>query len=68
MRVTIQRVSEASVMINGRLFSKIYQGLVIFLGVSAEDDLNDILWLVNKISALRIFSDIEGKMNKSIMM
>jgi len=67
MRVTIQRVSEASVMINGRLFSKIHQGLVILLGISAEDDLNDILWLVNKISALRIFSDIEGKMNKSII-
>lgn len=67
MRVTIQRVSEASVMINGRLFSKIHQGLVIFLGVSASDDLNDIPWLVNKISGLRIFSDIEGKMNKSII-
>lgn len=67
MRVTIQRVSEASVMINGRLFSKIHQGLVIFLGVSGADDLNDIPWLVNKISGLRIFSDIEGKMNKSII-
>ena len=67
MRVTIQRVSEASVMINGRLFSKIHQGLVIFLGVSGADDLNDIPWLVNKIRGLRIFSDIEGKMNKSII-
>jgi len=67
MRVTIQKVSEASVKINGRMFSRINQGLVILLGVSTEDDLNDILWLVKKITALRIFPDIEGKMNKSII-
>jgi len=67
MRVVLQRVSEASVKINGSVTSSINQGLVILLGVSTEDDLSDILWLVNKISSLRIFPDIEGKMNKSIV-
>lgn len=67
MRVVLQRVSEASVKINGSVISSINQGLVILLGVSTEDDLSDILWLVNKISSLRIFPDIEGKMNKSIV-
>tara|TARA_B110000438_G_scaffold302954_1_gene362446 strand:- start:1444 stop:1896 length:453 start_codon:yes stop_codon:yes gene_type:complete len=67
MRVVLQRVSEASVKIDGCVTSSINQGLVILLGVSTEDDLTDILWLVNKISALRIFPDIGGKMNKSIV-
>jgi D-aminoacyl-tRNA deacylase len=67
MRVVLQRVSEASVKINGRVTSSINQGLVILLGVSTEDDLSDVLWLVNKISSLRIFPDIEGKMNKSVI-
>jgi len=67
MRVVLQRVSEASVKIDGRVTSSIQQGLVILLGVSTEDDLSDVLWLVNKISALRIFPDIRGKMNKSIV-
>ena len=67
MRVVLQRVSEASVKINGRVTSSINQGLVILLGVSTEDDLSDVLWLVNKISFLRIFPDIEGKMNKSVI-
>ena len=67
MRVVLQRVSEASVKIDGRVTSSIQQGLVILLGVSTEDDLSDVLWLVNKISSLRIFPDIEGKMNKSVI-
>ena len=67
MRVVLQRVSEASVKIDGCVTSSINQGLVILLGVSTEDDLSDVLWLVNKISALRIFPDIRGKMNKSIV-
>ena len=67
MRVVLQRVSEASVKINGRVTSSINQGLVILLGVSTEDDLSDVLWLVNKISSLRIFPDIEGKINKSVI-
>jgi D-tyrosyl-tRNA(Tyr) deacylase len=67
MRVVLQRVSEASVKINGRVTSSINHGLVLLLGVSTEDDLSDVLWLVNKISSLRIFPDIEGKMNKSVI-
>ena len=67
MRVTIQRVSEASVLINQTLKSHIKQGLVIFLGISANDTKDDFDWLSNKIINLRIFSDQQGKMNKSLL-
>ncbi len=67
MRVTLQRVSEASVVINHKLHSEIQQGLVVFLGITNLDSPADIQWLCKKISALRIFSDLAGKMNKSIV-
>lgn len=66
MRVTIQRVSEASVLINQQLRSKIGQGLVVLLGICTDDNADDIEWLCKKIVALRIFSDEQGKMNKSL--
>jgi D-tyrosyl-tRNA(Tyr) deacylase len=66
MRSVIQRVSSASVMIMGQKVSEIHQGLVVFLGVGKEDTKEDALWLANKISALRIFADGLGVMNKSI--
>lgn len=66
MRVTIQRVSEASVLINQKVKSEIKQGLVVLLGISTDDCSDDIEWLCKKITALRIFSDEQGKMNQSL--
>lgn len=66
MITVIQRVSEASVSINQQLKSHINKGLLIFLGIGHEDKQEDIDWLISKISNLRIFSDIDDKMNLSI--
>lgn len=66
MRVVIQRVSEASVTINGKVNSAIGPGLLILLGIETTDTAGEIDWLVQKISQLRIFSDEEGKMNRSV--
>lgn len=67
MRAVIQRVKTASVVVNNETVGAIDKGLLIFLGVGQDDQKDDIDWLVRKISQLRIFSDIEGKMNKSLM-
>lgn len=66
MRAVIQRVSEASVIIENEIISRIEIGLVILLGIEIDDNTVDVKWLANKTSQLRIFSDIEGKMNNSI--
>ncbi len=66
MRVFIQRVSEASVTINQSINGKINQGYLILLGIETLDQEEDIDWLCSKIIGLRIFSDVEGKMNLSI--
>lgn len=66
MRVVIQRVSEASVTIDGMVKSKIQWGLLILLGIEPEDSGEDIDWLCKKIAALRIFSDEAGMMNLSV--
>lgn len=66
MRVVIQRVSEASVTIDGTVKSAIGPGLLILLGIEDADEQEDIDWLCQKISKLRIFNDEEGKMNHSI--
>jgi D-tyrosyl-tRNA(Tyr) deacylase len=67
MRAVIQRVSEASVAVDGVIFSQIDAGLLIFLGIEHNDVKDDSLWLSNKIANLRIFSDKEGKRNNSIL-
>jgi len=67
MRILIQRTSEASVKIEGKIHGEINRGLVVLLGIEAEDTLDDINWLVRKLIGLRIFSDGEGKMNDSIV-
>ncbi len=67
MRVVIQRASEASVTIEGKVKSAIQQGLVILLGIENEDGTEDIDWLCRKISNLRIFNDDNGVMNKSVI-
>jgi D-tyrosyl-tRNA(Tyr) deacylase len=66
MKVVIQRVSEASVMIDGKVHNQINQGFVVLLGVGQTDDEQDINYMVQKILGLRIFSDAEGKMNYSL--
>lgn len=67
MRLVIQRVKHASVTIDGAVKSKIGQGLLILCGVESEDTLEDVDWLVGKVSKLRIFDDENGVMNKSVM-
>lgn len=66
MRVVIQRVSEASVLINQEIIASVRKGLVVLVGIETEDTNEDSLWLANKISQLRIFSDKDEKMNLSI--
>jgi len=66
MKVVIQRTTEASVTINHKVTGEIEDGLVLLLGVAANDNDEDIEWLCKKLSTLRIFSDDEGKMNLSI--
>jgi D-tyrosyl-tRNA(Tyr) deacylase len=66
MRVVIQRVAEASVMIDGKLFSSIKKGLLALVGVEENDSQEDAVELAGKISRLRIFDDSEGVMNLSV--
>lgn len=66
MRVVIQRVSKASVTIDNNIKAKINYGLLILLGIEADDSTNDIDWLCKKIVQLRIFNDDNDKMNLSI--
>ena len=66
MRVLIQRVSSGSVTVNGTPRPDIGTGLVVLLGIEEADTSEDIEWLVRKVSALRIFSDEDGHMNRSV--
>ncbi len=67
MRSVIQRVSKASVTINGSKVSEINNGLLILLGIEELDTNTDIEWLTKKIVNLRIFNDKNGVMNKSLI-
>ncbi len=67
MRAVIQRVSEASVTIEGVVKSKVQNGLLILLGIEDADAQEDIEWLSRKICHLRIFGDDNGVMNHSVM-
>lgn len=66
MRVVLQRVASASVEIENEIVAKIEKGLLILLGITAEDTQEDIDWLVKKIINLRVFSDKHQKMNLSV--
>jgi D-tyrosyl-tRNA(Tyr) deacylase len=66
MRTVIQRVSEASVTVEGKIVGRIGKGLMILLGIEDADDEEDVAWLAGKIAKMRIFSDAEGKMNANI--
>ena len=67
MRAVIQRVSRASVTIEGKIKAEIGQGFLILLGVCDEDSSEDVEWLVKKIANLRVFNDDNGVMNRSIL-
>lgn len=66
MRIVIQRVTHASVTIEGKIKSKIGQGLLILVGIEDADDASDAEWLSKKAANLRIFDDENGVMNRSI--
>ncbi len=67
MRVVIQRVSSASVTVDGKIIGEIQKGLMVLVGIVNEDDQSDIEWLSNKIVNMRIFEDEQGVMNKSVL-
>lgn len=66
MRLVLQRVSEASVQINGSSHAGIGKGLMILLGIEERDTQQDADWLIGKVRQMRIFNDEVGKMNLSI--
>jgi D-aminoacyl-tRNA deacylase len=66
MRVVIQRVSKASVKVDGIITGAIQKGLLVLMGVEDADTMEDIEWISGKISNLRIFDDAEGVMNLSV--
>lgn len=67
MRVVIQRVSEASVVIDNKVNAEMGKGLLILLGIENEDSGEDVNWLCSKISKMRIFNDADGVMNDSVL-
>jgi D-tyrosyl-tRNA(Tyr) deacylase len=67
MRTVIQRVTHASVEIDGKKFSAIQEGLLVLVGIETEDSTEDAEWLSGKIAQLRIFDDENGVMNKSVV-
>ena len=66
MRLVVQRVKEAKVLADGDVLGRINLGLLVFLGVEYNDELEDVSWLVKKVLGIRIFSDGDGKMNCSL--
>lgn len=66
MRAVIQRVSRASVTVDGKVISEIAHGILVLLGIEDADNKEDISWLSKKIVNLRIFNDDQGVMNRSV--
>jgi D-aminoacyl-tRNA deacylase len=67
MRACVQRVSRAEVVVDGQAIGRIGAGLLVLLGVAVDDTSDDAAYLADKIIDLRIFSDDEGKMNRSLV-
>jgi D-tyrosyl-tRNA(Tyr) deacylase len=67
MRAVLQRVTEASVKVDGKITGAINEGLLILVGVEDADTQEDIEWLTKKIAGCRIFNDENGVMNRSVM-
>ncbi|WP_018477150.1 D-aminoacyl-tRNA deacylase [Pontibacter roseus] len=66
MRIVIQRVTQASVTIHGKVKGEIGLGLLLLAGFTAEDTAEDLKWMASKVAQLRIFSDADDKMNLSV--
>jgi D-aminoacyl-tRNA deacylase len=66
MRAVIQRVKEASVAVEGKVVGAIGVGLLVFVGIESADGEEDLVWLANKLPALRVFEDEKGRMNRSL--
>lgn len=66
MKIVIQRVSRASVTIDGKVKSSIGRGFLVLLGIASDDTVEDVEWLVKKTAALRVFDDEKGVMNLPI--
>ena len=66
MRAVVQRVTEASVTIDGIIVGRIDQGLLVLVGIKADDTEKDMDYIISKITGLRIFSDEQDKMNLSV--
>jgi D-aminoacyl-tRNA deacylase len=66
VRALVQRVSRASVSVDGRRVSEIGPGLLVLLGIGGEDTERDADWLAEKVRSLRVFPDADGRMNESL--
>jgi D-tyrosyl-tRNA(Tyr) deacylase len=67
MRAVVQRVSSASVTVDGRTTGEIGRGLLVFVGIAPQDGDGEARWMADKVANLRIFEDDEGKMNRSLL-
>ena len=67
MRAVVQRVSRAQVTVNDRIRGRINEGLLVYLGVSGQDGVQDLAYLADKVVNLRVFPDREDKMNLSLL-
>lgn len=67
MRAVVQRVNHASVKVNGQITGEIDEGLLVYLGITADDSDNDIDYIIGKIANLRVFDDVNGVPNLSLM-
>ena len=67
MRAAVQRVSEASVTVDGNICGAINSGLLVYVGVAPEDDATDVTYLVDKVRHLRIFNDDQNRMNLDVL-
>ena len=67
MRVVVRRVTKAVVRVESEIVGEISSGLLVYLGISGEDDEGDLSWLSAKVAGLRIFDDKEGRMNLSVL-
>lgn len=66
MRVVVQKVKRGKVTVEGNVSGEIGQGLVLLVGLTHDDSVDDLTWMVDKVINLRIFEDLEGKMNLSL--
>jgi len=67
MKILIQRVTQASVEVNGEIVGSIGPGVLVFVGITHSDTASQVTWLANKLINLRIFEDPQGKLNQSLM-